>query len=123
MGIINEVANELKKYTVGKKNTEKVEVSVLALNRLIFALEEQEPCSNCCNGNQIEKAKLCQKSYLAGMEHKQEPKTGHWTRAIDKTGHLVWECDKCGWQQRFHTNYCPDCGIKMVEPQGSEVQV
>lgn len=33
----------------------------------------QEPCSNCCNGNQIEKAKLCQKSYLAGMEHKQEP--------------------------------------------------
>lgn len=34
---------------------------------------EQEPCENCCNGNQIEKAKLCQKSYLAGMEHKQEP--------------------------------------------------
>lgn len=33
---------------------------------------EQEPCKNCCNGNQIEKAKLCQKSYLAGMEHKQE---------------------------------------------------
>ena len=33
---------------------------------------QQEPCSNCCNGNQIEKAKLCQKSYLAGMEHKQE---------------------------------------------------
>lgn len=32
----------------------------------------QEPCSNCCNGNQIEKAELCQKSYLAGMEHKQE---------------------------------------------------
>lgn len=32
----------------------------------------QDTCSNCCNGNQIEKAKLCQKSYLAGMEHKQE---------------------------------------------------
>lgn len=35
-------------------------------------LISQEPCSNCCDGNQIEKAKLCQKSYLAGMEHKQE---------------------------------------------------
>lgn len=35
-------------------------------------VNSQEPCSNCCNGNQIEKAKLCQKSYLAGMEHKQE---------------------------------------------------
>lgn len=35
---------------------------------------EQEPYDDCCNGNQIEKAKLCQKSYIAGMEHKQEPK-------------------------------------------------
>jgi len=37
-----EVINELKKYTAGKKNTQKVEISVLALNRLIFALEDQE---------------------------------------------------------------------------------
>lgn len=43
-----------------------------ALEIAIKALQ-QEPCENCCNGNQIEKAKLCQKSYLAGMEHKQEP--------------------------------------------------
>ena len=34
---------------------------------------EQEPCEDCCNGDQEEKAKLCQKSYLAGMEHRQEP--------------------------------------------------
>lgn len=33
---------------------------------------EQVPCENCCNGNQTEKAKLCQKSYLAGMGHKQD---------------------------------------------------
>ena len=42
----------------------------------------------------------------------QEPRKGHWIRVTDKTGHLVWECDKCGWQQRFNTNYCPDCGAK-----------
>ena len=41
--MIREVISELKKYTVGKKNTQKTEISVLALNRLIFALEEQEP--------------------------------------------------------------------------------
>lgn len=33
---------------------------------------EQEPCEKCCNGNQEEKAKLCQKSYIAGMEHNCE---------------------------------------------------
>ena len=41
--MIREVINELKKYTVGKKNSQKTEISVLVLNRLIFALEEQEP--------------------------------------------------------------------------------
>lgn len=44
-----------------------------------------------------------------------KPKTGHWNRITDRTGHLVWECDKCGWVQRFNTNYCPDCGKKMQE--------
>lgn len=41
-------------------------------------------------------------------------KTGHWIRTTDKSGHLVWECDKCGWQQRFNTNFCSDCGKRMV---------
>lgn len=41
--MIREVINELKKYTVGKKNSQKTEISVLVLNRLIYALEEQEP--------------------------------------------------------------------------------
>ena len=140
---------------------------------------ELPSCESCMNGNQEEKAKLCQKSYLAGMEHSRQescdkcvystkdgdcqydditeaippfepcddaisrqylldncvvdkvtmpyvpvgkiknappvtvqPKTGHWNRVTDKAGHLVWECD-CGWQQRFATNFCPDCGMKM----------
>lgn len=50
----------------------------------------------------------------------QEPKIGYWTRVEDKTGHLVWECT-CGWQQRFHTNYCPDCGARM-ERKGKNEQ-
>ena len=43
-----EAINELKKYTLGKKNTEKVEISVLQLNRVIKALE-QEPRWIPCN--------------------------------------------------------------------------
>jgi len=39
-----------------------------AVDMAIKALE-QEPCEKCCNGNQTEKAKLCQKSYITGMEH------------------------------------------------------
>lgn len=37
---------------------------------------------------------------------------GKWIRVIDKAGHWVWECD-CKWQQRFATNYCPNCGAEM----------
>lgn len=40
-----EAIEELKKYILGKKNTEKVEISVLQLNRVIKALE-QEPCED-----------------------------------------------------------------------------
>ncbi len=40
-------------------------------------------------------------------------KSGKWIRVTDKTGHLVWECDKCSWQQRLSTNFCPDCGARM----------
>jgi hypothetical protein len=40
--------------------------------RELKAYKEQEPCNSCCGGDQKEKAKLCQKSYLAGLEHRQE---------------------------------------------------
>ena len=86
---------------------------------------EQEPCTNCCNGNQIEKAKLCQKSYLAGMEHKQEPRTGHWIEIAQYSDakHKI-ECSECGNHiiDRGHANsfnvknkykYCPNCGCRM----------
>lgn len=39
--MIREAINELKKYTSGRKNIEKVEISVLQLNRIIKALEEE----------------------------------------------------------------------------------
>ena len=48
---MTEIVDFLKKYTDGKQNTEKVEISVLQLNRVIKALD-QEPvldkdCEHC----------------------------------------------------------------------------
>lgn len=37
---MTEAATQLKKYVEGKKNTEKVEINVLALRRIILSLEE-----------------------------------------------------------------------------------
>ena len=55
----------------------------------------------------------------------QEPKTGHWIKVTNgRGGH---ECDLCheyapSYQsgKEYLTNYCPNCGAKMIEPQESE---
>ncbi len=39
------------------------------LKAKLKSLTQQSDCEECCNGVQTEKAKLCQKSYLAGYEH------------------------------------------------------
>ena len=83
--MIREVINELKKYTVGKKNTEKTEISVLNLNRLIFALEEQEQ------------------------------KTGQWIFHEIEDTLRWYECDQCGASVIKKYNYCPNCGTRMQE--------
>ena len=45
----------------------------------------------------------------------QEPKTGHW---IDSSN--GWMCSECNKDNTYDTDYCPNCGAKMVEPQESE---
>lgn len=65
-------------------------------------------------------AELCVKQ--APSVNPQEPKTGHWI--VHPKGiyaHLV--CDKCLSNAPYdcRTNYCPNCGARMIEPQESEV--
>ena len=45
-----------------------------------------------------------------------QPKTGHW---IDVFGGC--ECSECGCLEGGYSDYCPNCGAKMIEPQESEV--
>lgn len=47
----------------------------------------------------------------------QEPKTGHW---IDSSN--GWMCSECHRDNTYDTDFCPNCGCRMVEPQESEVE-
>ena len=53
----------------------------------------------------------------------QEPKTGHWIGVNPMVDTLM--CSECGENiisEEFKSNYCPNCGCRMVEPQESEVE-
>lgn len=41
--------------------------------------------------------------------------TGHW---IDEFGGC--ECSKCGCLEAGHSDFCPNCGVRMVDPHKSE---
>lgn len=47
----------------------------------------------------------------------QEPKTGHWILWNTDSYDYTYKCDKCGSIRNNDTNYCPNCGCRMVEPQ------
>lgn len=51
----------------------------------------------------------------------QEPKTGHWIPLgyEDEWWGEVCTCSECG-SSMFRSNYCPNCGAKMIEPQERE---
>jgi len=60
----------------------------------------------------------------------KEPKAGHW-EPMWYDGYAdgcpvweAWDCSECGYEHNgledTLTNYCPNCGCRMVEPQESE---
>lgn len=49
-----------------------------------------------------------------------QPKTGHWIAYADGIWIKHYECSECGKRNSTHSDYCPNCGAKMVEPQESE---
>lgn len=48
-------------------------------------------------------------------ECEQGLKTGHWITKQNEV--FKYYCDKCGTGDNLRTNYCPNCGARMVEPQ------
>lgn len=55
--------------------------------------------------------------HLCMWESQYKPKTGHW---IECDVLKEVKCSNCRMCFRDRTNYCPNCGAKMVEPQESE---
>lgn len=90
-----------------------------------WELLEQEPCGDCISRQAVLDAvsnplNIRLEEIIKKLPYAKPLKIGFWKRATDKTGHLVWECDNCRWQQRFYTNYCPDCGARMSEEESEE---
>jgi len=57
-----------------------------------------------------------------------QPKTGHWIEKEGYDGDTYYDCPECGnsWTTIDGTpwdndmKYCPNCGCRMIEPQGDE---
>ncbi len=80
-------------------------------------IESAEECGRC--GQEHEQLAEWLKDYKRLKE--QEPKTGHWIEEFnDLEGEVRFTCSSCGKYQPFGTDYCYNCGAKMVEPQESE---
>ena len=48
-------------------------------------------------------------------------KSGQWISYYDEDTKTYWyECDRCHTERAFNTDYCPDCGCRMVATQESE---
>lgn len=64
-------------------------------------------------------ARLCEAHYMAIKALEQEPKAGHWIDHQEDRW-IYAKCSECGTVHDTRTNYCPNCGCRMVEPQESE---
>lgn len=80
--------------------------------------ESEMPCKQCMH-NYTDEWEMEKPTDTITME--QEPKTGHWKRiSIDKYSEHAkywYRCDRCGKDNLGNTDWCPNCGVKMIEPQ------
>ena len=116
-------------------NTPKGKAVSMALKAL-----EQEPCEDCVSRiealNSLDKVENKDSWYRLTDVMKMirnlppvipQPKTGRWISGHEETGALGITytekiCSNCGWSHSLviPKNYCPNCGIKMVESEGKE---
>ena len=116
---------KLGRHYNGMTREEAIEMAISAL--------EQEPCEDAVSRQSVINAieNDCMKGGLGSCfacyndaqafrgEIEKLPsvtqKSGYW---IDSSN--GWMCSECNRDNTYDTNYCPNCGAKMVEPQESE---
>lgn len=109
------------------------EISYDVYSGLIDGIDtlEQEPCEDCISRQavlDIDFHKLIHTVAKPAEMIKQkieqlppvtpQPKTGYWIQ-VDSMAD-AFDCSECDAMVSRKCNYCPKCGIRMVEPQESE---
>ena len=100
--MVTQIIDFLKKYTNGKQNTEKVEISVLQLNRVIKALE-QESCGDATDTNvgskmQAEPEKHTDRQIYDGCIHLMKKMVDYFQEYLE---YLGYDLDKLDEDERF----------------------
>ena len=85
--------------------------------KLTTDCKEYDQEQHCCH-------RYCKVIRQAVDEIKQAERTGHWINIVNKDLHdyrtgnkLCFECSECKSQYTYKSNYCPNCGCAMFEPQ------
>ena len=84
-------------------------------------VEEQEPKTDEENIYREREQAYMQGYEDASKKYRQEPKTGHWIET-DSDDACWYMCSECHRRTDDKSDYCPNCGASMVEPQKSEEQ-
>ena len=93
-------------------------VSRQAVDTLVDELARAISYERCCMARGRSTATIMQNILDLPSVRPQEPKTGHWIDTDE--GFSPCECSECGKVEFKKSDYCPNCGAKMVEPQESE---
>ena len=121
--MINKIIETLKVYTDGKDNAGKVEISVMQLNRIIKALEQQ-PCADMVSRDAM--WEVLQRLYGTEGELVEElmslppvlpmPKMGKWIYNKEEDSYrcslCTFPCHK-DYMGAIPTMYCAGCGAIM----------
>lgn len=122
--VVRKAQYELKQYCYGSfgLSTDACEIIIEVINRYLFAIDnikmrEATPEERDSVDKYIKEIDHLRKyiSKLGTQIIEQEPKTGHWIEHPKGIyAHLV--CDKCLSNAPYdcRTNYCPNCGAKMI---------
>lgn len=107
--------------------------SVTVQDALLGAVKllKQKPCEDCVSREAVlEIAKSSKSNWIDNSvlfkrvnelpSVTLQPKTAHWIHFANSD-----DCSGCGWSTGKYispSNFCPNCGAKMIEPAESEVK-
>ena len=78
-------------------------------------------CNKCASIDSYDTERQAVRAWNKRVAIPSAEPTGHWIEEFnDLEGEVRFTCSSCGKYQLFSTDYCYNCGARMVEPQESE---